>query len=190
MEIPKGLCQCGCGGITTIAKQSMTKRGWVKGEPVAYVLGHGAVNRATHGQCRRDKWTPEYASYASAKQRCNDPNCEKYPIYGGRGIKFLFTSFEQFFAELGLKPKGLSLDRIDTNGNYEPGNVQWATASEQQLTKRRYGKGYCWHKRQNKWVAYIYIEGKLINLGSFSLEKDAKQARADAIEKFDTERAK
>jgi hypothetical protein len=168
----------------------MTKRGWVAGEPVAYLQGHGAVNRATHGQCRKGKCTPEYTSYASAKQRCTDQNCEKYPIYGGRGIKFLFINFEQFFAELGLKPKGMSLDRIDTNGNYESGNVRWATASEQQLTKRRYGKGYCWHKIQKKWVAYIYVKGKLINLGSFSLEKDAKQARAAAVEKFDEERAK
>jgi hypothetical protein len=61
--------------------------------------------------------TPKYQAYYDAKKRCanlNDPN------YGGRGIKFLFTSFEQFFAELGLRPQGKTLDRIENDGNYEP----------------------------------------------------------------------
>jgi hypothetical protein len=71
-----------------------------------------------------------------ARQRCNNPNYDRYAGWGGRGIKFLFTSFEAFFAELGPRPPGTSLDKIDNNGNYEPGNVRWATPHEQQMNRR------------------------------------------------------
>ena len=64
------------------------------------------------------------------------PKAINYANYGGRGIKFLFTSFEQFFAELGPRPKGKSVDRINNDGHYEPGNVQWATRSEQRKNQR------------------------------------------------------
>jgi hypothetical protein len=84
--------------------------------------------------------TPEYAAYQRAKNRCNDPNHPRFDDYGGRGIRFLFTSFAQFLAEVGRRPAGwfpsgrpiYSLHRIDNDGNYEPGNVRWATAKEQQ----------------------------------------------------------
>jgi hypothetical protein len=83
------------------------------------------------------KGTPEYQAYYHALNRCNNPKDENYPDYGGRGIKFLFTSFEQFFAELGSKPShGHSLDRIRNDGHYEPGNVHWATGKEQRANQR------------------------------------------------------
>jgi hypothetical protein len=77
--------------------------------------------------------TGEYHSFAGAKARCNNRKHPKYKDYGGRGIKFLFKSFEQWFSEVGPKPSPKhSLDRYPNNdGNYEPGNVRWATQSEQ-----------------------------------------------------------
>ena len=84
--------------------------------------------------------TPTHKSFCAARSRCNNPNTDNYPYYGGRGIKFLFDSFEQFFAELGPRPKGMTLDRIENNGNYEPGNVRWAAPS-QQMKNRRPWKG-------------------------------------------------
>jgi hypothetical protein len=77
--------------------------------------------------------TPEYISYRNAKARCRDLH---NPYHGGRGIKFLFVSFEQFYAELGPRPEGKTLDRINNDGNYEPGNVRWATKSEQAKNRR------------------------------------------------------
>src|SRR5207245_5618711 len=71
-----------------------------------------------------------------ARKRCTNTKCIQYPYYGGRGIKFLFDSFEQFYAELGPRPKGLSLDRINNDGHYESGNVRWATWSEQMKNRR------------------------------------------------------
>jgi hypothetical protein len=83
---------------------------------------------------------PEYKAYNNAKQRCTNPRHRSWKNYGGRGIKFLFVSFEQFLAEVGLKPKSkrrYSLDRVHNEGNYEPGNVRWATDEEQWKTQRR-----------------------------------------------------
>jgi hypothetical protein len=81
--------------------------------------------------------TKEQFAYNSAKSRCTNPNHPAWADYGGRGIKFLFTSFEQFYAELGPRPPRRSLDRIDNEGNYEPGNVRWATKKEQATNTRK-----------------------------------------------------
>ena len=81
----------------------------------------------------------EHNAYASAKQRCTNPKNPKYADYGGRGIKFLFINFEQFWKHIGAKPyPELELDRINNDGNYEPGNVQWTSHKDQcSVGKRR-----------------------------------------------------
>jgi hypothetical protein len=86
----------------------------------------------SHGMNR----TPEHYAYSNAKDRCTNPRSRRFSGYGGRGIKFLFTSFEQFFSLLGPRPEGMTLDRINNDGHYEPGNVRWATW-EQQYSSRR-----------------------------------------------------
>jgi hypothetical protein len=71
--------------------------------------------------------TPEYNSYCNAKQRCNNQNVKDYKFYGGRGIKFLFRDFKDFFTELGPKPepkRAFSVERIDNNKHYQKGNVK------------------------------------------------------------------
>jgi hypothetical protein len=81
--------------------------------------------------------TPEYYACFDAKYRCTNPKDKYWKDYGGRGIEFRFTSFEEFFAELGTRPTPAhSLDRIDNNGHYEPGNVRWATKAEQNANRR------------------------------------------------------
>lgn len=75
--------------------------------------------------------------YTDARARCLNPNVRSYPLYGGRGIEFRFTSFEQFIDAIGPRPSDKhSIDRIDGNGHYEPGNVRWATPKEQARNKR------------------------------------------------------
>jgi len=86
----------------------------------------------------------EIRAYYAAEARCTDLLNPAREDYGGRGIQFLFTSFEQFFAEIGSRPEGkllngralYSLDRINNDGNYEPGNVRWATQEEQNNNQR------------------------------------------------------
>jgi hypothetical protein len=69
----------------------------------------------------------EYRAYHDARRRCLNPKCADYPNYGGRGIQFLFASFEEFFDVLGERPPGKMLDRINNDGHYEKGNVRWAS---------------------------------------------------------------
>ena len=82
--------------------------------------------------------SPEYRSWISMKGRCLNPRHVYYENYGGRGISVYkeWLSFEAFFADMGTRPEGCSLDRIDPDGNYEPGNVRWAN-SKQQIQNRR-----------------------------------------------------
>ncbi len=84
---------------------------------------------------------PEYASWAHMKERCSNPRNPDYKNYGGRGICVCDAwraSFSAFLRDVGRRPPlGTSIERIDVNGNYQPGNVKWATAKEQTRNMRR-----------------------------------------------------
>jgi hypothetical protein len=82
------------------------------------------------------KYNREFNAFAAAKQRCTNPHHPKWKNYGARGIKFCFNNFAEFFAELGPRPSGMTLDRINNDEHYEPGNVRWATQKTQSSNKR------------------------------------------------------
>ena len=82
-------------------------------------------------------FTSEVAAYRAALYRCTRPNNKYYRNYGGRGIRFLFINFKQFYDEIGPKPKGMFLDRIENNGHYEPGNVKWSTPADSAKNRRK-----------------------------------------------------
>jgi hypothetical protein len=89
-----------------------------------------------HRQC----YTPEYHSWAAAKSRCTNEKSKDFPNYGGRGIRMCdrwLNSFKNFFADMGPRPDGTSIDRIDNDGNYEPGNCQWASRVQQNRNQRK-----------------------------------------------------
>ncbi len=86
--------------------------------------------------------TRTYHSWEGMKQRCLNPKATKYPEYGARGITVCerWRRFENFLLDMGVRPEGKTLDRIDGNGNYEPDNCRWATPLEQQQNTLRYGR--------------------------------------------------
>ena len=71
-------------------------------------------------------------------ERCTNPKKDNFADYGGRGIKVCdrWRRYKNFLADMGKRPPGMTLDRIDVNGNYEAGNCRWATASEQRRNQR------------------------------------------------------
>jgi hypothetical protein len=89
-------------------------------------------------QLKNWKGTPLHNSYAASKNRCQNPNSQSYRNYGGRGIRFLWTSFDDFLRDMSNGHfDSASLDRIDVNGNYCKENCRWATAKEQARNTRK-----------------------------------------------------
>jgi len=144
----------------------------------------------------KKSYLPEYRVYQVAKQRCTNPNSQRWYTHGARGIKFLFKSFTEFMTAIGPRlSSDYSLDRWPNNdGNYETGNVRWATRSEQQKNKRAFtwsktarsnnGKGYYWHKASGKWLARIKYFGKNIYLGLYTSQREASKAYKKALQEL------
>ena len=128
-------CRCDCGTVSEVFSGNLANG---KSPSCGCVTRSVFAARwVTHGRSH----TVEYETWARMIARCENPNNESFPNYGGRGIKVhpaWRSSFDDFFAHVGPRPgSGYSIDRFpDVNGNYEPGNVRWATPTEQCRNRR------------------------------------------------------
>ena len=130
-----------------------------------------------------------YKSWKAMKERCLSSGNVAFMNYGGRGITVCdrwLESFENFLEDMGERPEGTSIDRIDSNGNYCQENCRWVTGEVQSYNTRKSKKntsgrtGVYWNKHVNKWIAYIRLDGKSKHIGYFKDFTDAVKAREAA----------
>jgi hypothetical protein len=139
------VCECECGHKTTVAANALGVKTNSCGCLQSEITADANTDRAKHGHAARGKSgkvSREYKSWSSMFQRCHNPKAPNYHLYGGRGITICErwrgeSGFEHFLADMGPRPADCTLDRKDTNGNYEPNNCRWSTASEQAKNRRK-----------------------------------------------------
>lgn len=127
---------CDCGKVKTVDAYAL-RVGLTKSCGCYGKLARAKSN-TTHGHNKRGRRSPLYKTWANMLARCLDQANPTYRLYGGRGITVHepWKDFSTFLLDVGDRPANCSLDRVDGNGNYEPGNVRWATDKEQARNKR------------------------------------------------------
>jgi hypothetical protein len=131
------ICLCECGNVKQVRNGSLLQG---SSQSCGCATAEAREQRCTtHGNGKRNAKTAEYKVWTGINRRVFNKNEKSFPDYGGRGITVCerWRQFENFLEDVGKRPSsGHSIDRIDSNGNYEPGNVKWSTRKEQNNNKR------------------------------------------------------
>lgn len=153
---PTWLCRCECG-TERIVTGSNLRGGYSKS------CGCVLVEQLTkHGKFN----SPEYKIWSAMIQRCTNPNSQNYHRYGGRGVRVCerWLKFENFLADMGERPDGTTLDRVDNDGNYEVTNCRWATR-ETQYRNRSTNRNITYHGIEmclTDWASILKVGVELL----------------------------
>ncbi len=125
------------------------------------------LHKTTHGFAKKGQLRSEYRIWTLMKDRCSNPKSPNFSRYGGRGIKVCerWQTFENFYSDMGLRPEGCSIDRINNDGNYEPVNCKWAT-NKQQANNKTSNKLFTWHNETltlAQWSEFFGLSGTVLN---------------------------
>jgi hypothetical protein len=127
---PKALCRCECGRQSTPHRSSLLSG---KAKSCGCLSKEMTVARTkSHGQSK----APEYLIYMGMVTRCENPTSKHFARYGARGIRVEYEDFAAFFADVGPRPAGAWIDRVDNDASYRPGNCRWVTPDKSQTNKR------------------------------------------------------
>lgn len=141
-------CRCDCGNIVEITTNHLRK-GDTKSCGCLSSVGYNTTGkRSYHNHSGKTNTSREYNTWINMNKRCYNKNNINYENYGGRGIEICYRwraqkwggpieAFLNFLQDMGERPIGTSIDRIDSNGNYESNNCKWATPKEQTLNRRK-----------------------------------------------------
>lgn len=148
-------CRCECGNEVVVRTVDLTRTKRPTRSCGCLRRDRLSETATTHGMSR----TPEFNSWSGMIARCSNPNSKSYPRYGGRGITVSpkwRDSFASFYADVGPRPgPGYSLDRIDPDGNYEPGNCRWASTVDQARNKAHNTKVQGLIHKKNEEIRYL-----------------------------------
>jgi hypothetical protein len=149
------LCRCSCGREVEVLRSNLTSGKSMRCKECKNKrAGHYKI---THGASRKGRKTPEYGAWRNMKDRCLNPRSSNYPDWGDRGITVYphwIDDFSAFLDYIGPRPSPKhTLDRINNDGNYEPGNVRWATKTQQSR-----------NQRSNVRVMFLGKEGQLCDV--------------------------
>lgn len=172
--------KCSCNGEPYNVRADALYGNYTSQSCGCYQREIAAIKNVVHGMYG----TPSYQSWHDMKERCTNPNCKVYKYYGGRGISYdpRWEKFSNFYADMGEKPEGLTLDRIDVDGNYHKDNCRWEEWSVQVHNRRKLpntkseyvGVGFI--ESTGRWSATISRNYVTHYAGTFLTEESAAKA--------------